>query len=119
MGTDELALAIASEDIARLSRVPGIGKKTAERLVLELKGKIGSLPSVPGAVRLTAPEVVGGRGDLLACLAGAGLQRARSRIGYERTASRCRCIARHQAGAEATGPALSAGGLQPSTMAQA
>lgn len=37
---DELRLAIAGGDTARLSRVPGIGKKTAERLVLELKGKI-------------------------------------------------------------------------------
>jgi Holliday junction DNA helicase RuvA len=37
---DELRIAIASGDTARLSRVPGIGKKTAERLVLELKGKV-------------------------------------------------------------------------------
>jgi Holliday junction DNA helicase RuvA len=37
---DELRIAIASGDTARLSRVPGIGKKTAERLVLELKGKL-------------------------------------------------------------------------------
>jgi holliday junction DNA helicase RuvA len=37
---DELRAAIASGDVARLSRVPGIGKKTAERMVLELKGKI-------------------------------------------------------------------------------
>ncbi len=37
---DELRMAIASSDITRISRTPGIGKKTAERLVLELKGKI-------------------------------------------------------------------------------
>jgi Holliday junction DNA helicase RuvA len=37
---DELRVAIAGGDVSRLSRVPGIGKKTAERLVLELKGKI-------------------------------------------------------------------------------
>ncbi|MFO7170600.1 MAG: Holliday junction branch migration protein RuvA [Chloroflexota bacterium] len=48
--TDELRMAIATGDTARLSRVPGIGKKTAERLVLELKGKIDikGLPA-PGA----------------------------------------------------------------------
>jgi Holliday junction DNA helicase RuvA len=37
---DELRVAIASGDTARLARVPGIGKQTAERLVLELKNKV-------------------------------------------------------------------------------
>lgn len=40
MSADELALAVTGEDIARLSRVPGIGRKTAERLVMELRDKI-------------------------------------------------------------------------------
>lgn len=40
MNTDELAQAIAEEDIKRLSSAPGIGKKTAERMVLELRGKL-------------------------------------------------------------------------------
>ena len=40
---DELQTAIAREDITMLSRVPGIGKKTAARLVLELKGKFGTM----------------------------------------------------------------------------
>jgi holliday junction DNA helicase RuvA len=37
---DELVSVIDAEDKARLSKVPGIGKKTAERLVLELRGKL-------------------------------------------------------------------------------
>ncbi|MCS6881393.1 MAG: Holliday junction branch migration protein RuvA [Oscillochloridaceae bacterium] len=37
---DEIRAAIAHGDTARLARVPGIGKKTAERIVLELKGKL-------------------------------------------------------------------------------
>ncbi len=37
---DEVRNSIASGDVARLARVPGIGKKTAERIVLELRGKI-------------------------------------------------------------------------------
>ena len=41
MSTDELAAAIDGENITRLSRVRGISKKTAERLVLELRGKLG------------------------------------------------------------------------------
>lgn len=40
--SDELAMAIANEDIKRLTAAPGIGKKTAERLVLELRGKLVS-----------------------------------------------------------------------------
>ena len=38
----ELAQAIAAQEAGRLTRVPGIGKKTAERLLLELKDKFGS-----------------------------------------------------------------------------
>jgi len=40
----KLAAAIEAGDRALLERVPGVGKKTAERLVLELKGKLGLLP---------------------------------------------------------------------------
>lgn len=40
LSVDELAIAIANQDTARLTRVPGIGKKTSERLLLELKGKV-------------------------------------------------------------------------------
>jgi Holliday junction DNA helicase RuvA len=38
----ELAQAVSLQEAARLTRVPGIGKKTAERLLLELKGKLGA-----------------------------------------------------------------------------
>lgn len=40
MTRDELARAVAAEDLAALSRVPGIGRKTASRMVLDLKGKL-------------------------------------------------------------------------------
>ena len=40
MTADELAHAISKEDVKRLSSAPGIGKKTAERMVLELRGKL-------------------------------------------------------------------------------
>ncbi|HWX11845.1 MAG TPA: Holliday junction branch migration protein RuvA [Trinickia sp.] len=42
MSVQDLAQAITLQDAARLTRVPGIGKKTAERLLLELKGKLGA-----------------------------------------------------------------------------
>ncbi|PWF23128.1 Holliday junction branch migration protein RuvA [Corticimicrobacter populi] len=47
----ELAQAITQQESARLTRVPGIGKKTAERLLLELRGKLGAdLGNTPQAV---------------------------------------------------------------------
>ncbi len=47
LSVDELAQAVAMQESAHLTRVPGIGKKTAERLLLELKGKLAdALPTV-------------------------------------------------------------------------
>jgi Holliday junction DNA helicase RuvA len=45
----ELAQAVTAQDASRLIKVPGIGKKTAERLLLELKGKLGADLGMPGA----------------------------------------------------------------------
>src|ERR1700685_4320873 len=39
MAADEMIAAIRGNDLARLTRIPGIGQKTAERMVLELRGK--------------------------------------------------------------------------------
>ena len=47
MNVADLAQAVSLQEAARLVKVPGIGKKTAERLLLELKGKLG--PELPGA----------------------------------------------------------------------
>ena len=44
----DLAQAITLQEAGRLTRVPGIGKKTAERLLLELKGKLGADLGVAG-----------------------------------------------------------------------
>jgi Holliday junction DNA helicase RuvA len=42
LSVDELAQAVTRQDAATLKRLPGIGQKTAERLLLELKGKLGA-----------------------------------------------------------------------------
>ena len=56
----ELRRAIVREDIARFEAIPGIGRKTAQRVVLELKDKLGS------AVAPSMRAAAGGDGSLLA-----------------------------------------------------
>lgn len=46
----ELAQAVSRQEAGRLTKVPGIGKKTAERLLLELKGKLGPDLALPATV---------------------------------------------------------------------
>jgi len=52
--TGDLKRAIAAGDIKRLSGLPGIGKKTAERLVLELKDKVGPIDQLPASSDATS-----------------------------------------------------------------
>jgi len=54
MSADELARAVSEQDATRLTKVPVIGKKTAERLLLELKGKIGA--DIALTASQTAPD---------------------------------------------------------------
>ena len=49
LSVSELAQAVALQESGRLVKVPGIGKKTAERLLLELKGKLGDALATPSA----------------------------------------------------------------------
>jgi Holliday junction DNA helicase RuvA len=66
----ELVSAITRSDVSRLTRIPGIGKKTAERIVLELKDKLAA--AVPGD---PAPAAAGPREDLLSALVNLGYHR--------------------------------------------
>jgi Holliday junction DNA helicase RuvA len=59
----DLAQAVAQGDVARLTKVPGVGKKTAERLVVELKEKLVAL------ARAAGPGAARGAGGLLEQLA--------------------------------------------------
>jgi Holliday junction DNA helicase RuvA len=57
----ELAQAVTAQDSGRLVKVPGIGKKTAERLLLELKGKLGpdlALPASATAATEAGSDIV-------------------------------------------------------------
>ncbi len=51
---DDLSKAIRSGDIARLTKIPGVGKKTGERMVLELREKLG--PAIAGDDTATTPN---------------------------------------------------------------
>jgi Holliday junction DNA helicase RuvA len=70
---DELRAAIAGGDTARLARVPGIGKKTAERLVLELRGKL-DLKGVPATG--ATPALMAANAELAEMLVGLGFSAA-------------------------------------------
>lgn len=48
MSVADIAQAVAKQDAGRLTKIPGIGKKTAERLLLELKGKLGDALTTGG-----------------------------------------------------------------------
>ena len=70
LAVEDLARAVERGDFARLGKVPGIGKKTAERLVLELKEKLRGLESSTPAA---AAEVLGNEaGRLLSALVNMG-----------------------------------------------
>lgn len=56
MNSDELALAVTTEDIKKLSSVPGIGKKTAERMILELRGKLDYVSNLDLNIFKLAPN---------------------------------------------------------------
>ncbi|WP_437743816.1 Holliday junction branch migration protein RuvA [Sorangium sp. So ce1504] len=65
LGAGELAAVITRRETARLTAIPGVGKKTAERLVLELKDKLVHLPAAPLSPAAPPPADTGAKQDLL------------------------------------------------------
>ncbi len=66
LSVGELAAAVAQQQVARLTKIPGIGTKTAERLLLELKGKLAD--ALPGSTAAVADV----HGDILDALLALG-----------------------------------------------
>ena len=66
LSVEELARAVSLQESGRLVKVPGIGKKTAERLLLELKGKLAD------AVAVSTSVVSSAHGDILQALVALG-----------------------------------------------
>jgi Holliday junction DNA helicase RuvA len=67
LSASDLAAAVTAQDAGRLVKVPGIGKKTAERLLLELKGKLG-----PDLAQPAGPAASDAQNDIVQALLALG-----------------------------------------------
>ena len=81
MAAAELISAIRNNDIARLTTVPGVGKKTAERVVVELRDKLAKMTFEEGEPELVAAHTAGSdeeaiREDTAAALMSLGYPKA-------------------------------------------
>jgi Holliday junction DNA helicase RuvA len=82
IAADALVSALRGNDLAALTRIPGVGKKTAERMVLELRDKLGGLAASP-----TAPTVGGMEEDVVSALVNLGYQRSPAEQAVKRAAN--------------------------------
>jgi holliday junction DNA helicase RuvA len=91
MSVDELVPAIRAGDLIRLTRIPGVGKKTAERIVVELRDKLAAM-ELPEP----APVASGGRTQLESDVISALLN-----LGYDRRLAE-KAVEEHAAGKSAS-----------------
>ena len=79
---ESLVRAIRDADLGRLTSIPGVGKKTAERLVVEMRDRLPKMAeTMPPGASNAADDV---RSDVLSALANLGYQRAAAERGLER-----------------------------------
>lgn len=83
LSADQLATAIATADVKRLSSVKGLGKKTAEKIILELHGKISaaeimSVSETPATQKASAEKLSPEDEDAVAALMGLGFTKNES-----------------------------------------
>ena len=81
MSADEIVTAIRTDNLARLTSIPGVGKKTAERLVIELRDKLNEFTAQATAERVTSGVQTAAPADAvfddaLSALVNLGYQRA-------------------------------------------
>jgi Holliday junction DNA helicase RuvA len=72
----ELIRAVRDQDVVRLTRIPGVGKKTAERIGLEMKDRLPLVPETADQGRTGSAMEDERRGDVLSALLNLGYQRA-------------------------------------------
>jgi Holliday junction DNA helicase RuvA len=82
MSVDDLVPAVRAGDLVRLTRIPGVGRKTAERMVVELRDKLAAL-AAPEAARL--PEATSGTAaDVVSALLNLGYEQQVAERAVER-----------------------------------
>jgi len=97
LSPEQLGAAVASDDIAMISSVPGVGAKTAQRIILDLKDKIGAgeagrLGSADGR---TAPTATSEATDALLGMGFSAAEAAAALKGYEGAAGDAQALLRH------------------------
>ncbi len=68
VSTDHFARLVQAGDVVALTKIPGIGKKTAERIVVELRDRLDGIPSAPGGPRLADGAVLDAAGEATVAL---------------------------------------------------
>lgn len=82
LSADEFSQCIADHDVATLTRLPGIGKKTAERLIVEMQDRVQKLPSETGSATATGTAAGAGgsqQGQAIAALEALGFKNTEAR----------------------------------------
>jgi len=89
LSTEHTVQAIRAQDHAQLTRIPGVGKKLAERLVVELKDKLDDFAVAPASQAVAGPAV----DDVLSALTNLGYQRAASEKAIEQAIAKEKSLA--------------------------
>jgi Holliday junction DNA helicase RuvA len=101
MSVDDLVPAVRSGDLARLTRIPGVGRKTAERMIVELRDKLAAVEIPEDARKPVA--TAGAAGDVVSALLN---------LGYDQHAAEQAVERAGKTGASETFEALLRGALQ-------
>jgi Holliday junction DNA helicase RuvA len=104
MSVDDLVPAVRSGDLARLTRIPGVGRKTAERMIVELRDKLAAMEIPEDALKPVT--TTGAAGDVVSALLNLGYDQHAAEQGVERAGKN---------GASETFEALLRGALQELT----
>jgi Holliday junction DNA helicase RuvA len=89
--SDRLVTALRAQDHATLTRIPGVGKKLAERLVVELKDKLEDMAAAAPAVAAAGPAAE----DVLSALVNLGYQRPSAQKAIEAAVAKDKSVGEH------------------------